>query len=274
MGAGCSSRVTGLHHFGGRNLHWSCAIRTSSARLFGTVAAIALGFANLALAQAQEAPAASEGVQRVAMDEVAQPGEGSVAEAPALPIDELPADQAISDTVIDLAGWVIANDDHQDRPFTIVDKKAAQIFVFGSNGKLMGAAPVLIGSAVGDHSAPGVADRELRDIPMEDRTTPAGRFVAGYGPAAGGKRALWIEWETAISIHAVTTGVPAEERPLRLASPSPDDNRISHGCLNVSQQFYDYVLSPAYARGGMFYILPDEMAIEEAIPGFSPNSGA
>ncbi len=258
-------------------MNWSSAIRTSSSRFAASVAAIAIGWAAVAHAQAQEAPVAEDRVQRVVMDEPvepAQPGEAPVAVAPSLPLDELPADQAISDTVIDLAGWVIANDDHQDRPFTIVDKKAAQIFVFGADGKLMGAGPVLIGSAVGDHSAPGVADRELRDIPMEDRTTPAGRFVAGYGPAAGGERALWIEWETAISIHAVTTGVPAEERPLRLASPSPEDNRISHGCLNVSQQFYDHVLSPAYARGGMFYILPDEMAIEEAIPGFSPNSGA
>ena len=174
MGAGRSSRVTGLHYFGGRNLNRSCAIRTSSARLFGAIATIAFGFAAAAHAQAQEAPA-DEGVQRVAMEEAAQPGEAPAAEAPSLPIDELPADQPISDTVIDLAGWVIATDDHQDRPFTIVDKKAAQIFVFGADGKLMGAAPVLIGSAVGDHSAPGVADRELRDIPMEDRTTPAGR---------------------------------------------------------------------------------------------------
>lgn len=187
---------------------------------------------------------------------------------PSLPLDELPPEQPVSDTVIALAGWVLANDDNEGHPFTIIDKAAAQIFVFGGDGKLRGAGPVLLGSAIGDHSLPGVGERELRDIPLKDRTTPAGRFVGGYGPAAGGERALWIDWDTAISIHPVSTGVPAEKRPERLASATPDDNRVSHGCLNVSEAFYRYVVSPTYATGGVFYILPDEWALDEAIPGF------
>lgn len=245
-------------------------IRTSFSHFVGVVI-VTVSLAGIAQAQGAFEESAGAPVEVAVLDETA---EAAAADAPDLPIDELPADQPISDSVIDLAGWVIANRDNEDHPFTIIDKAAAQIFVFGPDGKLRGAAPVLIGSAVGDHSAPGVADRELRDIPMEDRTTPAGRFIAGYGPAAGGKRALWIDWENAISIHAVTTGVPAEKRPERLASPTPDDNRISHGCINVSLQFYEYVLSPSYSKGGLFYILPEVMDVSEAIPGYSETPAA
>lgn len=188
--------------------------------------------------------------------------------APQLPLDELPPSQNVSDTVINLAGWVLATGDNATHPFAIIDKQAAQILVFGANGKLLGAAPVLIGSAIGDHAAPGMADRELRKIPMEDRTTPAGRFIAGYGPALGEERALWIDYDNAISIHPVSTTNEEEQRPERLASATPEDNRISHGCINVSETFYKHVLSPAYAKGGMFYILPDEWPLEETIPGF------
>ena len=183
-------------------------------------------------------------------------------------IDEVDPGQSVANAVIELAGWVIATEDHRDFPFAIIDKSAAQVLVFGGDGKLKGLAPVLVGSADGDHSAPGVGDRELKDIPAKDRTTPAGRFVAGYGPATGGQRVLWVDYETAVSIHPIATGNRAEKREERLATPTPDDNRITHGCINVSQEFYDKVVRATFAKGGVFYVLPDDMTMEEAFPGF------
>ncbi len=183
-------------------------------------------------------------------------------------VDEVDPGQPVGATVIELAGWVIATEDHRGYPFAIVDKAAAQVLVFGADGKLKGLAPVLVGSAEGDHSAPGIGDRELKDIPAKDRTTPAGRFVAGYGPATGGQRVLWVDYETAVSIHPITTGNRAEKREERLATPKPDDNRITHGCINVSQDFYDRIVRATFAKGGVFYVLPDAMTMEEAFPGF------
>ncbi len=55
----------------------------------------------------------------------------------------------------------------------------------------------------------------------------------------------------------------------RLASPTPDDNRVTHGCINVSPAFYEQVVSPTFARGGVFYVLPDEGSLEEAFPEFA-----
>ena len=128
--------------------------------------------------------------------------------------------------------------------------------------------PGLFGSAIGDHTAPGISGLALREIPGRDRTTPAGRFVGGYGPSIDAGRVLWVDYDSAVSIHPTATGVPAEKRTERLASPSPDDNRITHGCINVSPGFYEQVIRPTFERGGVFYILPDTASLEETFPDF------
>jgi hypothetical protein len=45
--------------------------------------------------------------------------------------------------------------------YIVIDKIGAELFVFDSQGQLIGRAPVLLGSAKGDDSVPGVGDREL-----------------------------------------------------------------------------------------------------------------
>jgi len=187
---------------------------------------------------------------------------------PAAAVDQLPPGQSVSDTVVELAGWVIATGDNHGYPFAIIDKEAAQILVFGPDGRLRGAAPGLFGSAVGDHTAPGIAGLALREIPGRDRTTPAGRFVGGYGQSIDAGRVLWVDYDSAVSIHPLIDG-PTERRAERLASPSPRDNRITHGCINVSSEFYASIIQPTFERGGVFYILPDTAPLAEVFPAFA-----
>ena len=210
---------------------------------------MALAFSSFGVAEAQDAPAQPAAVQA---------------------LDQLPPDQEVSDTLIELAGWVIATRDSQGYPFAIIDKEAAQILVFGADGRLRGAAPVLLGSATGDHTAPGVAGLALREIPGRDRTTPAGHFVGGYGPSLDAGRVLWVDYESAVSIHPLIDG-PTERRAERLASPEPDDNRVTHGCINVSTEFYENVIRPTFEGGGAFYILPDEASLAETFPEFTQS---
>ncbi|KRG64838.1 hypothetical protein ABB27_16140 [Stenotrophomonas terrae] len=203
-------------------------------------------------------------------------GVASAQDAPAQPlasVDELPPGQEVSDTVIELAGWVVASKDNQGYPFAIMDKAAAQVLVFGGDGRLRGATPALFGSGIGDHTAPGVAGLALREIPGRDRTTPAGRYVGGFGPSIDAGRVLWVDYDSAVSIHPTATGVPAERRVERLASPSPEDNRVTHGCINLSPSFYEQVIAPTFERGGVFYILPETESLAEALPEFA-NSRA
>jgi hypothetical protein len=198
-------------------------------------------------------------------------GSSFVASAQAL--DEVDPEQEISSTVTDLAGWVVATGDNRGLPFAVIDKAAAQVLIFNTEGKLVGLAPVLLGSAVGDSSAPGVAERELEDIPAKDRTTPAGRFLAGYGPAAGGERVLWVDYETAVSLHPIpqTKVAKQEKRDQRLTSPTPKDNRITHGCINVSPAFYKKVVQPLFSKGGVFYVMPESKPLQTAFPAFDPT---
>ena len=190
---------------------------------------------------------------------------------PVSAVDQLPPGQDVSDTVIELAGWVVASKDNQGYPFAVMDKAAAQILVFGGDGRLRGAAPGLFGSATGDHTAPGIAGLALREIPGRDRTTPAGRFVGGYGPSIDAGRVLWVDYDSAVSIHPTATGVPKERRAERLASPAPDDNRVTHGCINVSPEFYERIIRPTFERGGVFYILPDAASLAETFPEFAQS---
>lgn len=196
-------------------------------------------------------------------------GAGTVLAQESSTLDQLPREQEVSDTVIELAGWIVATGDSQGYPFAIMDKPAAQILVFGGDGRLRGAAHALFGSAVGDHAAPGIAGLALREIPGRDRTTPAGRFVGGYGPSIDAGRVLWVDYDSAVSIHPTATGVPAEKRAERLASPTPDDNRITHGCINVEPGFYERIVSPTFERGGVFYILPETASLAETFPEFA-----
>ncbi|WP_164170957.1 murein L,D-transpeptidase [Stenotrophomonas maltophilia] len=189
-------------------------------------------------------------------------------------VDELPPDQSVSETVIELAGWVVASKDNQGYPFAIMDKAAAQVLIFGGDGKLRGAAPALFGSAIGDHSAPGVAKLALSAIPGHDRTTPAGRFIGGYGPSDDAGRVLWVDYDSAVSMHPLPPGTPKEKRAQRLATPTPDDNRVTHGCINVSPAFYEQIVQSTFEKGGVFYILPDKDSIAKTFPEFAQSRAA
>ena len=93
--------------------------------------------------------------------------------------------------------------------------------------------------------------------------------MGGFGPSIDAGRVLWVDYDSAVSIHPTATGIPAERRPERLASPSPDDNRVTHGCINVSPEFYERVIRQTFERGGVFYILPDTASLAETFPEFA-----
>jgi hypothetical protein len=180
-----------------------------------------------------------------------------------------------SETVSKLANWATDSGDNSGLPFVVIDKVAARVFVFGKDGKLRGSAPALLGFALGDNSTPGVGDREMSDIAPEERTTPAGRFLAGYGPAVGGEKVFWVDYETAISLHPVVTKKPKERRLERLRSPTVADNRITFGCINVSRAFYDQVVRKTFASTrGIVYILPETRTLAEVFPSFDLASMA
>jgi hypothetical protein len=168
-----------------------------------------------------------------------------------------------------IADWIVDSGDNHKLPFVIVDKKDARVFVFYADGRLRGAAPVLLGLAVGDDSVPGIGNRKLATIRPDERTTPAGRFVAATDRNLHGGEILWVDYDAAISLHPVITSNPKERRAERLASPTPTDNRISYGCINVPVDFFKRVVSPAFTgTSGIVYILPETRSIEKVFASY------
>ncbi len=174
-----------------------------------------------------------------------------------------------------LADWAIDSGDNKRMPFVVIDKNAARVFVFDAEGRLRGAAAALIGISRGDDSAPGVGDRELSAIPLKDRTTPAGRFEAALGRNYHGKEILWVDYEASISMHPVINTVPSERRPHRLSTPTPLDNRISFGCINVPLPFFKDVVSPSFkATSGIVYVLPELRPFAEVFSTYDVDERA
>ncbi|MDB5744120.1 MAG: hypothetical protein JWR68_2435 [Polaromonas sp.] len=177
--------------------------------------------------------------------------------------------EAASPASQEIAHWVVDSGDNRNLPFLIVDKAAARVFAFDPQGQLRGAAAVLLGLAVGDDSVPGIGERKLSSIRPEERTTPAGRFVASLDRNLHGEEILWVDYDTSISLHRVVTSQPRERRAQRLATPSPLDNRISYGCINVPVKFYDEVVSPAFTgTDGIVYVLPETRPAREVFGAY------
>jgi len=174
-----------------------------------------------------------------------------------------------------IAEWIVDSADNLGLPFVIVDKIDARIFVFDSGGRIQGAAPALLGLARGDDTVPGIGDREYADMPPDTRTTPAGRFVAALGMNARGEDVVWVDYDAAVSLHRVITAKPKERRLQRLATPTPLDNRISFGCINVPAKFFDTVVSPAFTgTKGIVYVLPETRPGREVFGAYNVRERA
>ena len=160
-------------------------------------------------------------------------------------------------------GWVMYSSDHQNQPFIVVDKGAAKVFVFRGDGTLHGVASALLGITIGDDTSPEVGKKKLADIRIDERTTPAGRFVADLGLDLQNSEILWIDYDSGLSLHTVATLNASEQRLKRLASKPVSDNRITFGCINVSKQFYKEIVYPTFKNtSGIVYILPEVRSLQ------------
>lgn len=174
-----------------------------------------------------------------------------------------------------VADWAVFTRNHSRHSFVLVDKKDARVYVFGPDGKLRDSAPALLGSAHGDDSFPGIGDKPLSAIRPEEKTTPAGRFIAEPGQNANHEDVVWVDYDAAVSMHRIRPLVAAERRLERLASLTIDDNRISFGCINLPVSFYENVLSPAvHKHGAVIYVLPESKSPQQVLGAFDVRDAA
>lgn len=175
-----------------------------------------------------------------------------------------------------VANWVSYTHNAQKKAFVIVDKKAAQVYVFDPKGKLVSgsAAPVLIGLAPGDAIHP-VGNTPISKLKESEKNTPAGRFLAQPGSNTHGANIIWIDYKNSLSMHSMHSVSASERRAERMATPDPSDNRISNGCINVPPKFYSSVVWPTVRKYGAYvYVLPETRTPQQQFGSYEvPVSG-
>ncbi|WP_395333689.1 hypothetical protein WBP06_08260 [Novosphingobium sp. BL-8H] len=173
---------------------------------------------------------------------------------------------ALSDSAALVARWIAGSQDNGALPYIIVDKPFARAYLFDATGKPLADAPVLIGKALGDEATPGVGAKSLSEIGPAEKTTPAGRFLAKFGLAAGNQKVLWVDYTTSVALHTIPVG-NKENRKARMLSKTIEDNRITFGCINVPMAFYNKGVVPLFQKkGGYVYVLPDSTPLEDVFP--------
>jgi hypothetical protein len=172
-----------------------------------------------------------------------------------------------SNDVRRMANWIAVSHDNGTRAFAILDKQQAKVFLFGPDARLRAATPALLGAAHGDDTVPGIGDKPLKDVKPEEKTTPAGRFVAEVGRSSSrGEDVVWVDYDAAVSMHRI---IKVPERLKAMATPDVADNRMSFGCINLPDAFYEGQLRPAIDRQGLVvYILPETRTIERTFASF------
>jgi len=181
---------------------------------------------------------------------------------------------AVSVATRHIADWVARTGDNAGLHFVILDKRNAQLLLFDPDARLLGDTPVLLGSAPGDHTVAGVGSKPIGQVLPEERTTPAGRFVARAGRNTLPEDVVWVDYDAAVSLHRVRATDPRERRLERLASPTIADNRISYGCINLPVAFFEQVLWPAFRAGqGIVYVLPEQWPLDQVFAEAFPMPG-
>lgn len=194
---------------------------------------------------------------------------------PAFAARDLSAAEASADATR-LVNWVRDSGDARGRPFAVVDKRAARLYVFDSRGHLAGETPAILGSTVGDFTVPGVGERTQNGtLRADERTTPAGRFEAEPGRNLKGEHVVWVDYDAAFAIHRVRPGAAYKTRMNSLAVDSPANKRLSWGCVVVPVAFYRQVVERVLGNTrSVVYVMPESRTLQSFMQVLDQRDGA
>lgn len=163
-------------------------------------------------------------------------------------VASVPTDVRLSPTAARVYEHLSVPATAEGRGFVIADKPNGTIHVFGKDGRHIVSGPALYGVGIGDELAtPTGTSIAARSVQERGRVTPAGEFRIKFEDSdfVGGKIARLYKPGNddgmevgGVAIHSVFLGNAAENRLGRLASAGADDNRISAGCINTSEEAF------------------------------------
>jgi hypothetical protein len=148
------------------------------------------------------------------------------------------------------------------RIFLVADKQAGKIYYYDKEAGGAVSAPALYGKLTSD-----IYDNEYYDSKQSPPSyiTPTGVFklrkymTAQLSTPLESMQVYVPGKEVVLAIHRVYRKSPGQRRLDRLASPTPTDNKISNGCINVPDDFYNKYIENI-PTGTLLYVLPETRA--------------
>ena len=148
----------------------------------------------------------------------------------------------------------------KDKSLIVADKKGGQIYVYNSITNQLNVAPALYGKTIADEFS-SASDRST--------ITPSGTFTStkAFSTHLNEDVTAFLQrGKSLVAIHPVWTGTPAQRRLQRLASPEPEDNRITNGCINVPKSFYFDIIDKLKS-GAIVKVLMENESVEDDVSG-------
>jgi len=163
------------------------------------------------------------------------------------------------------------------KSFFIADKPNGMIHAFAADGSYMASAPSLYGKAAGDVLSRSSSKKSIDEMTDADKVTPAGTFkmrAAERSEYTGGYVLFFDDPKTGIAVgaeaggtaivavHSVYNETASENREGRLDTDTANDNKISFGCINTSEEFFVDKVRPNIESfdGGMVFVMPDDVS--------------
>lgn len=171
----------------------------------------------------------------------------------ATPVAMTSYNQSVTADANAVNNYVQENNDTNGKPYVVADKRGGVVYLYDGEGNLINESPALFGREVSDATT--------------TNSTPAGKFKlsyiptdqAGYGGSVQGFATQGTDKDTGatrvLALHRVWTQNPAQNRTARLTSKTTGDNRISNGCINVPNDFYNANLDGNF--DGFIYVIPE-----------------
>ena len=186
----------------------------------------------------------------------------SAASDPAAAWDATPSPAAA-----ELLRWIAHTGNNQGRPYVVVDKAQAHVWVLDAQHRPRAHSGALLGIARGDHEVADIRSRDVRFLPASARITPAGRFLSEPGINLQGEEVVWLDYEAGLAMHRLRPGMSQFSRLKRLLGGVASEQRVSLGCVVLPVAFYTAQIQPLLGRApGVVYVLPENEALSAWLP--------
>lgn len=167
-----------------------------------------------------------------------------------------PKIENVSQQASDTINWVVKQKDHNGKAFVVADKAQGKIHVVDTDGKVLNTQNAIFGKNKGDSSAFGntpsgrflLHKTDTKNLSDLDKRV-FGDSVLDLTDKETGRKVTNDQGQV-VAMHRV---VNTAERKAALNSATPNDNYLSHGCINIPTAYYNSAVNKL--DGAMVYVL-------------------